>query len=221
MRFAMKPTQKISAIVLVVLLGVTGYGLYETSRPSGTPLAPAGAKEASGAPQTPVVDQTPLLYAQRLAQLATDDDEKPLAQEALRLADHEVDIAFAQALRDAADHPPVLSPEARAIQAKLLQAEQAFAADKAQVDQLTEGVAKATGDKKDQLEDELQVAKAQLELDKDEVDDGQQDLIRAGGDPQARIQQMVEKNNAASHNTPAASTTTASDQPGLIHRLQR
>src|SRR5262249_2207399 len=102
----MKATQKMGATVLVVLLGLTGYGLYQTSRPSGTALVPGGAKEAPSASQTQVVDQMPLLHAQQLAQLATDDDEKPLAQEALRLADHEVDMAFAQAVRDAAGHPP-------------------------------------------------------------------------------------------------------------------
>jgi small-conductance mechanosensitive channel len=217
----MKATQKIGATLLVVLLGVTGYGLYQTSRPSGTPLVPGGAKEAPNPSQAQVVDQTPLLHAQRLAQLATDDDEKALAQEALRLSDHEVDMAFAQALRDAADHPPVLSPEAKAIQAKLQQAEQALAADKAQVDQLTAGAAKATGDKKDEIEDELEVAKAQLELDKDEVEDSQQDLIRAGGNPQARIQQMVEQHDATAHNTPSVSPAASPDQPGLINRLQR
>jgi len=58
---------------------------------------------------------------------------------------------------------------------------------------------KATGEKRDALDDQLDVTKAQLELDQDEVDDAKQDLIRAGGDPQGRIQTMVEEHEAASH----------------------
>src|SRR5262245_47650983 len=112
----MKRIQKTAATVLVALLAVTTYGLYQTSRPAGGPLPSGNIKQPPGSPQTQIVDQTPLITAQRLAQLAADDDEKPVAQEALRLADHDVDIAFAQALRDAAEHPPVLSSEAKAIQ---------------------------------------------------------------------------------------------------------
>ena len=38
----------------------------------------------------------------------------------------------------------------------------------------------------------------ELELRQDEVDDAKQDLIRAGGDPQDRIQAMVQEHEAAS-----------------------
>src|SRR5262249_14403729 len=144
----------------------------------------------------PLVDQSALLTAQRLVRMPTSADEQPFAQEALRLADKEMDLAFATAVRQAAEHPPVLSPEAKQIEANLQKAESALEADQAKVTQLTAAVEKATGREKDVLDDELDLAKAQQELDQDEVDDAKQELMRAGGDPQGRIQLMVEEHEA-------------------------
>src|SRR5260370_31111827 len=92
----MKTTQKIAAIVLVLLLGAVAYGLFRTGQPAGARAT--STKPASGtAAQAPMVDQTPLLTAQRLVQMPTSAEEKPFAEEALRLADHEMDLAFAAA----------------------------------------------------------------------------------------------------------------------------
>ena len=44
---------------------------------------------------------------------------------------------------------------------------------------------------------ELDLAKARLELNEDELADAHQDLERAGGDPQSRVQRMVDEYNAA------------------------
>jgi len=53
-----------------------------------------------------IVDQTPLLTAQRLARCRPPQRKLPFAQEALRLGDHDMDLAFAAAVRDAQEHPP-------------------------------------------------------------------------------------------------------------------
>jgi small-conductance mechanosensitive channel len=171
----------------------------------------------------PLVDQSPLKTAQQLAQLATTPEERPLAEEALRLADREVDLAFAAALRDAAENPPVLSPEAKEIEARLQKAQKLLKADQALVAQLTDAEAKATGDKKETLGDQLDLAKAELELDQGEVDDAKQDLIRAGGDPEDRIQEMVQEHEAAAHGNASAipNTPPPPEELGLIHRFQR
>ena len=82
----MKIKQKIAAIALLVLLGAVAYGLFHTGRPASAP--PMNAKTASAAAaQAPMVDQTPLLTAQRLAQMPTSTEEKTYAEEALRIAD--------------------------------------------------------------------------------------------------------------------------------------
>src|SRR6266852_8227062 len=215
-------TQKIAAVVLLALLGAVAYGLFRTGQPASAPAM--NTKAAFGGPaQAPIVDQTPLLTAQRLAQMQTSAEEKTLAEEALRLGDHEMDLAFAAAVRDAEEHPPVLSAEAKEIQARLQQAERAVDADKAEVARLTAAYEEASADKKDALDDQLDVAKAQLELDQDEADDAKQDLIRSGGDPKGRIQTMVEEHEAASHvaDTMHVSVSNDVEAQGLIHRVQR
>ncbi len=218
----MKTTQKIAAIVLLALLAAVAYGLFRTGQPASAPAT--STKPASGtAAQAPMVDQTPLLTAQRLVQMPTSAEEKPFAEEALRLADHEMDLAFAAAVRDAEENPPVLSAQAKEIETRLQEAEKALGADKARVAQLTVAYEKAGGDRKDSLEDQLDVAKAQQELDQDEVDDAKQDLIRSGGDPKGRIQAMVEEHEAASHAADSLHVTVSNavEERGLIHRFEQ
>jgi small-conductance mechanosensitive channel len=155
--------------------------------------------------------------------MPTSTEEKPLAEEALRLGDHEMDLAFAAAVQDAQEHPPVLSARAKEIQAHMQKAEDALDSDKKRVDALTAAEAKASGAKKDALDDQLDLAKAQLELDQDEIDEAKQDLTHAGGDPQGRIQSMVEQHEAASHASDSTHVTVSEppEARGLIQRLQR
>lgn len=213
--------QKIIALMLVALLVAAAYGLRRT-----TPPAVSSSKDAidtNPEVQSGLIDQTSLATAQRLASIATGEDEQPLAQEALRLADHEVDLAFAAALRSAAEHPPVLGPEARELQAHLLEAKATLEKDKLQIEALTAAEAKAVNERKISAADELEIAKAQLELDQDEVEDAKQDLMRAGGDPQGRIQAMVQEHEATLHEMPPISgnNDNALQAGGLIHRLQQ
>jgi small-conductance mechanosensitive channel len=221
----MKTNHTIAAVVLVVLLAAAGYGIMRTEPPPVTlpsaAMGSAAAHNADAAPNQQTVDQTPLKTAQELATLVTLPQERPHAQEALRLADHEVDIAFTAALRDVTQHPPALSAEAKQIQARLQKAERGLANDQAQVLQLTAAAAKASGDAKDSLEDQLEIANAQQELDQDEVDDAKQDLIRAGGDPQDRIQAMVKEHEASTKATQAAlaAAATPPDERGLIRKV--
>jgi small-conductance mechanosensitive channel len=215
----MKSMHKIAVVVLVLLLAATGYGIFRTA-----PTAPRGGSAGAATSQgQPLVDQSALFTAQRLAKMPTPAEEQPFAQEALRLGDQEMDLAFATAVREAAEHPPVLTPETKGIQAKVQKAEDALDRDKARVAQLTAGEDKASGSRKDALDDELDLAKAQLELDQDEVDDAKQDLIRAGGDPQGRIQTMVEEHEAASKrsDSTAVAVNTPVEQRGLINRFEQ
>jgi small-conductance mechanosensitive channel len=155
--------------------------------------------------------------------MATTPEEKPFAEQALALGDHEMDLAFAAAVLDAQQHPPVLSAEAKAIQARLQKAEDVLDASKKHVDALTAADAKASGSKKDALDDQLDLAKAQLELDQDEVDEAKQDLSHAGGDPQGRIQAMVEEHEAASHSSDSThiNVSEPAEARGLIHLVQQ
>src|SRR5579859_2022321 len=96
----MKPHQRLIFLGLLVLLILAAVGLLFTrSWTSGVPKL--AAKQSSS---ETLVDQIPLQTAQQLAKLAVTSDEQQYAGEALRLADHEVDMAFDYALREATRH---------------------------------------------------------------------------------------------------------------------
>ncbi|HEV7966685.1 MAG TPA: mechanosensitive ion channel domain-containing protein [Candidatus Acidoferrales bacterium] len=218
----MKRANKIFLIVLVVLVAATVYGLIRTGRESRIAVR-NGTTGATGPEQATLVDDTPLSTAQALAQLPTTSVELPLAQGALQLGDQEMDLAFALAVLGATQHPPALSPEAKEIQTRLQKTEDALAAEQEHVTQLGTEEGKASGARKDALNDQLDLAKGKLELRQDEVDDAKQDLIRAGGDPQDRIQAMVQEHEAASQASDATKVTArAQMEPhGLIQHFQQ
>jgi small-conductance mechanosensitive channel len=149
-----------------------------------------------------IIDLSPWQTAEALSAMAVSTEERQYAHEAERLADHEVDQAFASALRQANMQRPTLSAEAQEALKKVEQLQQAVKADQAQVDSLTATSAKPPEAKKGSSDqalsnsDELQLAKAQLGLDQDELADAQQDFARASGDQRARIQQELTAHQA-------------------------
>jgi small-conductance mechanosensitive channel len=151
-----------------------------------------------------LVDQRPLLTAQRLAAMATTQEEQDLAQNTLRLADHEVDMAFAIALHEAADHPPPVPAAARPIQARVQALQERIKENQKEVSRRKALVAKADDTHKPALEDDLRLREATLEVDQEELEEAQQELIRAGGDPRAKIQQLLEQHEALGHDHAAA-----------------
>ena len=66
-----------------------------------------------------LVDQRPWQTVAAIAPLAVSSEEQGFAREAERLADHEVDQAFAMALRQAALETRTLTGDALALQQKL------------------------------------------------------------------------------------------------------
>ncbi|HXJ07365.1 MAG TPA: mechanosensitive ion channel domain-containing protein [Candidatus Acidoferrum sp.] len=216
----MKRRQKAVATVLVILIAVSVYGFLRTGQPAGAPLARKSSNGAVSAP-APLVDQSPLWTAQALAKLPTSAEEQTFAQEALRLADHHMDLAYAAAEREVEEHPPALSAQAKEIQSRLKRAEVALDADNALVARLTAEDAKATGARKDTLDDQLVLASAHQEEHQDEVDDAKADLERAGGDPKSRIEAMIQEHKVSSEATDAmrVTVTNAVEQRGLINRF--
>jgi len=216
----MKTKQKIAAIALAALLGAVVFGLLRTRQTAGAPARNPQTATA-GAEQAPFVDQTPLWTAQRLAKMPTNVDERPFAEEALQLADKEMDLTYAAAERDAEVHPPALSAQALEIQSRLKKAEDALDADNALVGRLTAEDAKASGARKDALDDQLILATAHQEEHQDEVDDAKGDLDRAGGDPKHRIEAMMQEHKASSQATDAlqVAVTASADEWGLNHHF--
>jgi small-conductance mechanosensitive channel len=143
-----------------------------------------------GSEQTTVVDLHPWQIAQALAPLAVSKEEEEYAHEAERLADHEVNQAFATSLRQASTQRLSPTGEALELSQKVAQLQQAVKEDQAQVHTLT-SAADGGGN------DDLKVAQAQLDLDQDDLSDAQHDLARASGDLRTRIQQELAAHQAA------------------------
>jgi small-conductance mechanosensitive channel len=206
----MKASQKTVLAVLFLLVAAALAGVVLT-RDTEAPAFLQEKPKASASAAMPFVDEQPLRTARALAPLAMSPEEQPIAKEAQRIADHAVDLAFANALRQAAENPPPPTPETREILKRLQSAQKIVDADQPQIASLTKQSAGATGERKDKLERDLEEARAQLEPDLDEVEDAKQDLLRAGGDPRARIQQMKEAHEAGQHQdsqaTPSSGAT--------------
>ena len=148
----------------------------------------------------PLVDLRPWQTAQALRPLAVSAEEVEYAREAERLADHEVDQAFAAALRQAglATAHRTLSGDALTLSQKVAQLQQLVKQDQAQVESLSPKPSAAGAAKNDTApDDDLEVAKAQLGLDSDELADAQQDLQRASGDQSAQIQAELAAHEAS------------------------
>src|SRR4029077_5007514 len=101
-----------------ISLVATFYGIWATYQPAPPELS---KQESSARPAatdaTAIIDERTLRREQRLSSLASTPEELPFAQNATQLADHELDVAFAAALRQIEAHPPFLCPEAQKIAA--------------------------------------------------------------------------------------------------------
>jgi hypothetical protein len=156
--------------------------------------------------QMTVVDLHPWQIAQALAPLAVSKEEDEYAHEAERLADHEVNQAFASALRQGNAERLTPSGEAIELSRKVAQLQESAKEDQARVRSLT---ATAAGAPDAADGDDLKIAQAQLDLDQDELNDAQHDLARAAGDVRTRIQQELAAHEAAVSKTNAQAGTTA------------
>jgi small-conductance mechanosensitive channel len=199
----MKARQWIAVAGLMALVVATVIGLFMTE--GAQTVLPVRLKKPS-AQAAPAVDQRPLQTARKLALLASTPEEQDFAHEAMRLSDYEVDLAFADALREATEHPPAPTAEQRELTARAGKADAVVKTDKDLITRLTRQLATASESAKEDFSDQLEVAKAQLELDQDELDDAKEDLARAGGNPQAKIQRLLQEHEAASHNDGAPSS---------------
>ena len=195
----MKRHQKIILIVLLLLLGAAVAGVVVTRRPP----PPGRAKRK---PKPELVDQRPLDTARNLAALAASPGERAFAARALRLADDEVDLTFAIALRDAAAHPPPPTPETQALVDRIKQLQARVDTDQQSIAQLKQA---PRGKHADEIQQQLDLAQAELSLDQEALSDAHKDLSRAGGDLQSTIRRLLEEHEATGHANTAVSEAPA------------
>jgi small-conductance mechanosensitive channel len=221
--------------LLLLLIAAVALGLYATRDPSAAPMVLAGERQPGAGPATPVdgrpaaapgdkpekrqvrrarpFDLQVLLTARSLAAFAEQPEEVELAQQAQRIADHAVDLAFADTLQRIAEDPAPKTPALAALAQAKARAQAAVDAASAQVEALGKGGGESGAE-------HLEIARARLELARDELASAGEDLARAGGDPEARIQALRAQYEAA-QKVPAASPLPAPPAgSSLLDRLR-
>lgn len=190
------PTRLISLGILLALL-VLCFIFVFTTRDAMQHLPQSRRSRGGIAVRKGLVDQTPWQTIQAIAPLAVTQEETQYAREAERLADHEVDQAFAAALREATlkAQTRTLTGEALVLQQRVSQLQQMVKQDQATVQQLIDSGAKSGDDQNGGTD--LDIAKAQLGLDSDQLDDAVQDFNRATGDERSHIQSELSEREAA------------------------
>ena len=202
----MSSARKIAVAVslAVLVLGIVG-SLMTRGAMEHLPFLHAQKADWGGAANPHgIVDQRPWKTAETLAALAVSAEERDFAREAERLADHEVDQAFAQSLRQAsAETTRELKGEALTLQRRVTELQQTVKEDEARVAALTPKGGLAVGGTAGSAGgagvegDDLEIAKAQLGLDQDELSDSMEDLARESGDQRIKIQQELSSREAA------------------------
>ncbi len=185
-------------LILVLVLAATLSGAFLTRGVmSYLPFLQARKGDWTGAyVARGVVDQRPWQTAATLAALADSTEEKELARDAERIADHEVDQAFSQSLRQASLAKPDLSGKALALQKRVSELQETIKNDQARIASLSSNSGTKATEPVSNASD-LEVAKAQLGLDQNELDDSIDDLARETGDERAKLQQELTARQAA------------------------
>jgi len=194
----MNRVRMVVVLILLIVLAVILAGAFLTRGVmADLPFLQARKGDWTGA-YVPhgVVDQRPWQTAATLAALAQSAEERELAREAERLADHEVDQAFSQSLRQASLARPNLSGKALALQQRVTELQETIKNDQARIASLSAGGGTRPASALSNGSD-LEIAKAQLGLDQNELTDSIEDLARESGDQRVKLQQELAARQAA------------------------
>ena len=208
----MKAHQWIVTLALLTLVLAAAVGLILTRQS-------AQLNSAGRTRRPPIVDEQPLTTARAMAALASNWDEQRYSRQALKLSDHSVDVAFSYEMRQATEHPAPPTPESKKLYAQANQAAAAVKANQERIDQLQKQVAGAKDERtRSTLQQQIDLTKAQLELDQDELDDVKGDLIRSGADRLSRIQRQFNRHEATQKeyetNNPQTSNSNSNPSAG-------
>ncbi len=205
----MKAHQWIVTLGLLALVLAAAVGLILTRQ-----SAQSSSTRSQGR-KPPIVDEQPLKTARAVAALASDWDEQRFSRQALKLADHSVDVAFSYEMRQATEHPAPATPESKKLYAQASQADAVVRADQERIDQLQKQITSAKdGRGRDTLQLQVDLTKAQLELDQDELEDAKEDLIRSGVDRLSRIQRQFNRHEATQKEYETSNPQTGAGNTG-------
>ena len=210
----MRLRHRLTLLVLLALIGSAVVGLMLTSHVPPSDISSDMRRAAHGGKGL-WVDQRPLQTAQKVAALAATREERGAARDALRVADHEVDTAFASALQEADRQTSNPTPAVRAIQKRIQDTQAQMGGNQEKLSQLNAQVAHAKGSRQEDLQERIEIAQAELALDQDALDDAKEDLIRAGGNASARLQRLWDDYRAKHQASETSATlSSSSNSPG-------
>jgi len=219
----------------ILLLLTAGFLLLlpAPARPAAEEKTQPKAQKSREIPQAPVseliqrilTEEARLDTARNLSTLAATPEEKQLAQKAIRLADHELGLAFLGALHRAAENPLPPTPEARALDSQVKTLETSVDDLQRLVDGLKKKAASARGRRKEKLLAQVDFQQARLELAQDELAGAREDLIDAGGDLKSQIERLqadyqVAEQHLASSTTSGAITSSLEPADTLLGHLK-
>src|SRR5246127_5073034 len=143
----MNRAHMVIVLMMLIVLAVTLAGAFLTRGVMAyLPFLQARKGSWNGAYVPPgIVDQRPWQTAAALAALAQSAEERKLAREAERVADHEVDQAFSQSLRQASLVKPTLSGKALALQQRVNALQEIITNDQARIASLSAGAGTKPG----------------------------------------------------------------------------
>jgi small-conductance mechanosensitive channel len=198
-----RPWLVVSALSVLFLVAMLALVL---TRDSGLSPLPAQARRA------PLVDEQPVQTASRLMTLASTRGEQRFAYRALRLADEAVDLAFAEAMREATLRPAANSTATKELFARVSRAEAQVKSDQELIEEIKRGTTPAPASEQDEIQQQFDLLQAQLELDKDELENAKSDLLRSGADPLSRIRRQFARYQAAQKEGETARSQTAAPE---------
>jgi small-conductance mechanosensitive channel len=194
----MNRARTVIVLIMLIVLGVTLAGAFMTRGVMAyLPFLQARTGSWTGA-YVPhgVVDQRPWQTAATLAALAQSAEERELARDAERLADHEIDQAFSQSLRQASLEKPNLNGKTLALQQRVTELQETIKNDQARIASLSAGARTRSAGAVSNGSD-LEIAKTQLGLDQNELTDSIEDLARESGDQRVKLQQELAARQAS------------------------
>ena len=189
---------RLIVLALLLLLAIAvGVGIkYTGNSDQATTLS--RRRNRSVGEQQAWASQRSFETARQFTKLENTRDEDRLAQQALQTADHELDISYTTAMREAELNPAPASPQTKELRARIRQLNDDIKAANNRVVQLSAAMNSGKGNL-DQLQEQLDLAEAQLTLYTEELEDAKQDLTRMSDDVESRVQRLLDSHKSAFH----------------------
>ncbi len=215
----MRRSQKLMLAALLLLVGAAVAGLLLTGGTADNgPLA--RSHESTGADEARLLDQHLLATADSLATIATTHGERSLSQNAVRLADRDVDLAFSNALRSASQQPAPSTGKVGTLENRVAQIQSAIATTNQEIKALESEAAHARGKRLVHLHGRIELAQAELALDKDELSDANRDLASAAG-TYSHLEDLWKQHEATQHGKESAKSVSNTNNQNLAPGVGR